>query len=173
MPITICLQFGITNPIQNTSMELSMSLYFLITAYFGPHPASCNGWNQMKGGEFTDGTYIIDPDSKGGNEPFEVQCLLEGSIAWTSVGHERETQTVAGGGSPYTQKAFSNRFPITYKITDSKLKALLNVSVQCKMKIVVNCIAMKIDYHAGWKGVSGTQHLLADVLCPGRTIYVV
>ena len=150
-----------------------MNYFFIITAELRPHPASCNGWKQRKGGEFTDGTYIIDPDGRGGKEPFEVQCLLEGSIAWTAVGHDRENETAAGGGSPYKQRAFSNRFPITYKITDTKLKALLNVSVQCKMKIVVNCIAMRIEVHAGWKGVSGTQHLLADVLCPGRTIYVV
>ena len=107
-----------------------MNYFFIITAELGAHPASCNGWKLRKGVEFTNGTYIIDPDGKGGNEPFEVQCLLEGSIAWTSVGHDRETQTVAGGGSPFKQAPFSNRFPITYMITDSKLKALLNVSVQ-------------------------------------------
>ena len=49
------------------------------------YPKTCMGWDSGKE-DFINGTYTIDPDGEGGEEPFSVQCVKSSSsgTVWTT-----------------------------------------------------------------------------------------
>ena len=147
---------------------ISLSL-LIVTVPVWPYPASCMGW-KLREGDLKNGTYMIDPDGVGGEEPFKVQCLQSSTTedTMTSITHDRENGFSIRGGPPYLPRQFSNPFPISYVTSASQLAALVGISTECEMQIQINCHHVVMSNSAGWKGSSGAQHLLSDTICPGK-----
>ena len=131
------------------------------------YPKTCMGWDSGKE-DFINGTYTIDPDGEGGEEPFSVQCVKSSSsgTVWSSVSHDKEWTTIYGG----QEDPFSNQVQINYTLSDDQLRALVNTSWKCQMRIDIHCHGMFITEIAGWRGQSGDQYLLSEILCPGKDI---
>ena len=127
------------------------------------------GWDNGKE-DFINGTYIIDPDGEGGEEPFSVQCVKSSSsgTVWSSISHDKESTSIDGG----QEDPFSNQVQINYPLSDDQLTALVNTSRKCQMRIDIHCRDMRIREYAGWRGQSGDRNLLSEILCPGKDIRV-
>ena len=139
---------------------------------------SCSAIKSGRSGS-SSGSYIIDPDGKGGVAPFSVYCDMsdKGGVGVTVISHNRESRThvanIPGCG---------NRNPgcysksVTYTgISTAQLAALTRVSQNCEQFIKFECnndVAFvangmawwvsrdgrKMDY---WGGASGSANMCA------------
>ena len=89
----------------------------------------------------TSGSYVIDPDGDGGNEPFTVFCDMadKNGVGVTVVGHDSEARTLVDG---YEEPGSYVKY-ITYTATGltgvAQLAGLADVSAHCEQFIKYEC----------------------------------
>ena len=89
----------------------------------------------------TSGSYVIDPDGDGGNEPFTVFCDMadKNGVGVTVVGHDSEARTLVDG---YEGPGSYVKY-ITYTATGltdvAQLAVLADVSAHCEQFIKYEC----------------------------------
>ena len=89
----------------------------------------------------TSGSYVIDPDGDGGNEPFTVFCDMadKNGVGVTVVGHDSEARTLVDG---YEGPGSYVKY-ITYNATGltdvAQLAGLADVSDHCEQFIKYEC----------------------------------
>ena len=89
----------------------------------------------------TSGSYVIDPDGDGGNEPFNVFCDMtdKNGVGVTVVGHDSEARTLVDG----YEAPGSYVKHITYNATGltgvAQLAGLADVSTHCEQFIKYEC----------------------------------
>ena len=123
---------------------------------------SCSGIKTHYGGA-SSGTYMIDPDGKGGVTPFNVYCDMgdKGRIGVTVISHDSERRThvdhkSAGCGPP---GCYSKDVRYT-GVRNAQLAALTRVSQNCEQFIKFECnndVAFIQENIAWWVSRDGTK----------------
>ena len=124
-------------------------------------PTSCSGIKTHNGGK-SSGTYMIDPDGKGGVTPFNVYCDMsdKGGVGVTVISHDSERRTHVrnipgcGGSGCYSKD-------VRYTgVSTAQLAALTRVSQNCEQFIKFECnndVAFIQENNAWWVSRDGTK----------------
>ena len=123
--------------------------------------STCGEIKTLHGGT-SSGTYVIDPDGKGGVTPFNVYCDMsdKGGVGVTVISHDSERRTHVGnipgcGGSGCYSKG------VRYTgVSTAQLAALTRVSQNCEQFIKFECnndVAFIQDNYAWWVSRDGTK----------------
>ena len=103
-------------------------------------PLSCSSIKSGRSGS-SSGNYIIDPDDKGGVDPFSVYCDMsdKGGVGVTVISHDSESRTHVGN-IPGCGSAGCYRKVFTYNgVSTAQLAALTRVSQNCEQFIKFEC----------------------------------
>ena len=124
-------------------------------------PTSCSDIKTHSGGK-SSGTYMIDPDGKGGVTPFNVYCDMrdKGGVGVAVISHDSERRThvsdIPGCGGP---GCYSKDVRYT-GVSTAQLAALTRVSQNCEQFIKFECnndVAFIQENYAWWVSRDGIQ----------------
>ena len=104
-------------------------------------PTSCSDIKTHSGGTFS-GTYMIDPDGKGGVTPFNVYCDMgdKGGIGVTVISHDSERRTHVDHKSAGCGPSGCYSKDVRYTgVSTAQLAALTRVSQNCEQFIKFEC----------------------------------
>ncbi|CAH3040710.1 unnamed protein product, partial [Porites lobata] len=125
-------------------------------------PSSCSSIKSGHSGS-SSGSYIIDPDGKGGVAPFSVYCDMsdEGAVGVTVISHDSESRTHVNSVSPGCGTAGCYRKDVTYTgVSTAQLAAVTQVSKNCEEFIKFECnndVQFKQGNGAWWVSRDGTR----------------
>ena len=109
------------------------------------------------------GTYLIDPDGKGGVTPFNVYCDMtdKGGVGVTVISHDSEKRTHVDHKSVGCSNDGCYRKDVQYNgVSNAQLAALTRVSQNCEQFIKFECnndVAFIEDNTAWWVSRDGTK----------------
>ncbi|XP_022802122.1 peroxidasin homolog [Stylophora pistillata] len=109
------------------------------------------------------GTYVIDPDGKGGVTPFSVYCDMtdKGGVGVTVISHDSERRTYVNYKSVGCGSQGCYRKDVRYTgVSTAQLVALARVSQNCEQFIKFECnndIAFIQENYAWWVSRDGTR----------------
>ena len=124
-------------------------------------PTSCSDIKTHNGGK-SSGTYMIDPDGKGGVTPFNVYCDMsgKGGVGVTVISHDSERRTHVGN-IPGCRGPGCYSKDVRYTgVSTTQLAALTRVSQNCEQFIKFECnneVAFIEENYAWWVSRDGTQ----------------
>ena len=89
----------------------------------------------------TSGSYVIDPDGDGGNEPFNVFCDMtdKNGVGVTVVGHDSEARTLVDGYEAPGSYVKNITYNATGLTSVAQLAGLADVSTHCEQFIKYEC----------------------------------
>ena len=121
---------------------------------------SCSDIKTHYGGT-SSGTYMIDPDGKGGLTPFNVYCDMsdKGGVGMTVISHDSERRTHVGNFGCSGRGCYSKDVRYT-GVSTAQLAALTRVSQNCEQFIKFECnndIAFIQENHAWWVSRDGKR----------------
>ena len=122
---------------------------------------SCSDIKTHSGGT-SSGTYLIDPDGRGGVIPFNVYCDMsdKDGVGVTVISHDSERRTHVGN-SPECESPGSYSKDVRYTgVSTAQLAALTRVSQNCEQFIKFECngdVAFIQDNYAWWVSRDGTK----------------
>ena len=125
-------------------------------------PTSCSDIKTHNGGK-SSGTYMIDPDGKGGVTPFNVYCDMsdKGGVGVTVISHGSESRTFVDYKSGGCGGRGCYRKDVQYTgVSIAQLAALTRVSQNCEQFLNFECTAGVGFFEAGyawWVSRSGTR----------------
>ena len=125
-------------------------------------PLSCSSIKSGHSGS-SSGSYIIDPDGKGGVTPFSVYCDMsdKGGVGVTVISHDSESRTHVNSVSPGCVNAGCYSKHVTYAgVSTAQLAALTRVSLSCEQFIKFECnndVAFIHRGYAWWVSRDGTR----------------
>ena len=125
-------------------------------------PSSCSSIKSGHSGS-SSGSYIIDPDGKGGVAPFSVYCDMsdKGGVGVTVISHDSESRTHVNSASPGCGGAGCYSKDVTYTgVSTAQLAALTRVSQNCEQFIKFECnndVLFIEDRYAWWVSREGTR----------------
>ena len=123
--------------------------------------STCGEIKTLHGGT-SSGTYVIDPDGKGGVTPFNVYCDMsdKGGVGVTVISHDSERRTHVGN-IPGCGGRGCYRKDVRYTgVSTTQLAALTRVSQNCEQFIKFECnndVAFIEENYAWWVSRDGTQ----------------
>ena len=123
-------------------------------------PTSCSEIKRHNGGT-SSGTYMIDPDDKGGVTPFNVYCDMsdEGGVGVTVISHDSERRTHVGN-IPGCYYGGCYRKDVRYiGVSNAQLAGLTRVSQNCEQFIKFECnndVGFIQDNYAWWVSRDGS-----------------
>ena len=123
--------------------------------------STCGEIKTLHGGT-SSGTYVIDPDGKGGVTPFNVYCDMsdKGGVGVTVISHDSEKRTHVGN-IPGCYYGGCYRKDVRYTgVSTVQLAALTRVSQNCEQFIKFECnndIAFILENHAWWVSRDGKR----------------
>ncbi len=123
-------------------------------------PVSC-GDIKSKVKQSMSGSYMIDPDGKGGTTPFSVYCDMsdKSGVGVTIISHDSESRTHVGASGCEPRGCYSKDVRYT-GVSTAQLAALTRVSQNCEQFIKFECkddIAFIEHSHAWWVSRDGTR----------------
>ena len=124
-------------------------------------PTSCSEIKRHNGGT-SSGTYMIDPDGKGGVTPFNVYCDMsdEGGVGVTVISHDSEKRTHVGN-IPGCYYGGCYRKDARYTgVSTVQVAALTRISQNCEQFIKFECnndVGFIQDNYAWWVSRDGAQ----------------
>ena len=107
------------------------------------------------------GTYIIDPDGKGGATPFSVHCDMsdKGGVGVTVISHDSESRTHVGPNGCGSPGCYSK--DVRYNgVSTAQIAALTQVSQNCEQFVKFECnndVLFIEDSFAWWVSRDGTR----------------
>ena len=122
---------------------------------------SCSDIKTHSGGT-SSGTYLIDPDGRGGVTPFNVYCDMsdKDGVGVTVISHDSERRTHVGN-SPECESPGCYSKDVRYTgVSTAQLAALTRVSQNCEQFIKFECnsdVAFIQDNYAWWVSRDGTK----------------
>ena len=122
---------------------------------------SCSDIKTHTGGT-SSGTYLIDPDGRGGVTPFNVYCDMsdKDGVGVTVISHDSERRTHVGN-SPECESPGCYSKDVRYTgVSTAQLAALTRVSQNCEQFIKFECngdVAFIQDNYAWWVSRDGTK----------------
>ncbi|XP_078350122.1 uncharacterized protein LOC144634945 [Oculina patagonica] len=124
-------------------------------------PMSCSSIKSGRGGS-SSGTYMIDPDGKGGVTPFSVYCDMsdKGGVGVTVVSHDSESRTYAGNIPGCSGRGCYSKDVLYPGVSTPQLEALTRVSHNCEQFIKFECnndILFIEKGYAWWVSRDGTK----------------
>ena len=89
----------------------------------------------------TSGSYVIDPDGDGGNEPFTVFCDMpdKNGVGVTVIGHDSEARTLVDGYEGPGSYVKNITYTATGLTGVAQLAGLADVSAHCEQFIKYEC----------------------------------
>ena len=123
--------------------------------------STCGEIKTLHGGT-SSGTYVIDPDGKGGVTPFNVYCDMsdKGGVGVTVISHDSERRTHVGNiPGCYGRGCYSKDVRYT-GVSTTQLTALTRVSQNCEQFIKFECnndVAFIQENYAWWVSRDGIQ----------------
>lgn len=125
-------------------------------------PTSCSDMKTLNRAT-TSGTYMIDPDRKGGVTPFKVYCNMtdKGGVGVTLISHDTESRTFVDykSGGCHGKGCYSKDVRYT-GVSIAQLAALTRVSQNCEQFLNFECTAGVGFFETGvawWVSRSGTR----------------
>ena len=96
---------------------------------------------KVRSPQATSGSYVIDPDGDGGNEPFNVFCDMtdKNGVGVTVVGHDSEARTLVVGYEAPGSYVKHITYNATGLIGVAQLAGLADVSIHCEQFIKYEC----------------------------------
>ena len=124
-------------------------------------PTSCSDIKTHNGGTPT-GSYMIDPDGKGGVTPFNVYCDMsdKGGVGVTVISHDSERRTHVGNIPGCGGRGCYSKDVRYTGVSTTQLAALTRVSQNCEQLIKFECnndVAFIEENFAWWVSRDGTQ----------------
>ena len=121
---------------------------------------SCSDIKTHSGGT-SSGTYLIDPDGRGGVTPFNVYCDMsdKDGVGVTVISHDSERRTHVGNSECESPGCYSKDVRYT-GVSTAQLAALTRVSQNCEQFIKFECngdVAFIQDNYAWWVSRDGTK----------------
>ena len=119
-------------------------------------PVSCSEI-KSKAKHSLSGTYLIDPDGKGGVTPFSVYCDMgdKGSVGVTVISHDSESRKHVGFSGCEPAGCYSKDVRYT-GVSTAQLAALTRVSQNCEQFIKFECNSDTTNQvMLGWCHVTG------------------
>ena len=116
---------------------------------------SCGSIKSGRSGS-SSGSYIIDPDGKGGVAPFSVYCDMsdKGGVGVTVISHDSESRTRVNSVNPPCRSPGCYSKDVTYTgVSTAQLAALTRVSQNCEQFVKFECnndVAFIQDQDAWW-----------------------
>ena len=125
------------------------------------NPTSCSGIKTRYGGK-SSGTYMIDPDGKGGVTPFNVYCDMsdKGGVGVTVISHDSERRTHVGNIPGCGDDGCYSKDVRYTGVSTTQLAALTRVSQNCEQFIKFECnndVAFIQENYAWWVSRDGTK----------------
>ena len=124
-------------------------------------PVSCSSIKSANSGS-SSGSYMVDPDGKGGVTPFSVYCDMndKGGVGVTVISHDSESRTYVGNIRGCSD-AGCYRKDVRYTgVSTAQLAALTRVSQNCEQFIKFECnndIAFIEVSYGWWVSRDGTR----------------
>ena len=111
---------------------------------------SCSGI-KVRSPQATSGSYVIDPDGDGGNEPFNVFCDMtdKNGVGVTVVCHDSEARTLVVGYEAPGSYVKHITYNASGLIGVAQLAGLADVSTHCKQFIKYECYGALL-FKADW-----------------------
>ena len=124
-------------------------------------PTSCSDIKTHNGGT-SSGTYMIDPDGRGGVTPFNVYCDMsdKDGVGVTVISHDSERRTHVGNNLGCESPGCYSKDVRYTGVSTAQLAALTRVSQNCEQFIKFECngdVAFIQDNHAWWVSRDGTK----------------
>ena len=125
-------------------------------------PTSCSDIKTHYGGK-SSGTYMIDPDGKGGVTPFSVYCDMsdKGGVGVTVISHDSERRTPVNHKSAGCGGRGCYRKNLRYTgVSTTQLAALTRISLNCEQFIKFECnndVAFIQENYAWWVSRDGKR----------------
>ena len=122
---------------------------------------SCSDIKTHSGGT-SSGTYLIDPDGRGGVIPFNVYCDMsdKDGVGVTVISHDSERRTHVGNSPEYESPGSYSKDVRYTGVSTAQLAALTRVSQNCEQFIKFECngdVAFIQDNYAWWVSRDGTK----------------
>ena len=96
---------------------------------------------KVRSPQATSGSYVIDPDGDGGNEPFNVFCDMtdKNGVGVTVVGHDSEARMLVDGYEAPRRYVKHITYNATGLTGVAQLAGLADVSIHCEQFIKYEC----------------------------------
>ena len=124
-------------------------------------PTTCSDIKTHNGGK-SSGTYMIDPDGKGGVTPFNVYCDMsdKGGVGVTVISHDSERRTHVGNIPGCGDDGCYSKDVRYTGVSTTQLAALTRVSQNCEQFIKFECnndVAFIQENYAWWVSRDGKR----------------
>ena len=124
-------------------------------------PTSCSDIKTHSGGT-SSGTYMIDPDGRGGVTSFNVYCDMtdKGGVGVTVISHDSESRTHVGNIPGCSSGGCYSKDVRYTGVSTAQLAALTRVSQNCEQFIKFECnneVAFIEEVYAWWVSRDGAK----------------